>query len=340
MENRATVSLRQRASNRRVGKESYQQYFVDSLYSGGRLIAKACSVLKRVSTAAMHGAFVGAQTESLSGVCKKLSFRNVATHEVMMSDPVYRGSILFSISALEQAKELDQLQKQGKVELFEKGVEALSRQTDALSSAMEGYKKGLLDSLNMGQAYSSARESIRKRTHLGDGEGEGEGEPKAKRTKNDESQAGPSTSTSVEEEESRKTLECSICIDYFLEPVILSCGHAFCAPCVARQIQSGSEDCSQCRKPIRRITQGFRLSDIVDAYFRCNPSQVPEDFNELRVPARIVRDDLMARYSTVGHLSRVNVETGCHSNQLNEALRNLNENRSLHRAALRSSRGL
>uniref|UniRef100_A0A4W3I5A8 RING-type domain-containing protein n=1 Tax=Callorhinchus milii TaxID=7868 RepID=A0A4W3I5A8_CALMI len=37
----------------------------------------------------------------------------------------------------------------------------------------------------------------------------------------------------------RKELQCSVCLDLFQDPVILSCGHNFCQSCILHVWDSG-----------------------------------------------------------------------------------------------------
>ena len=44
-------------------------------------------------------------------------------------------------------------------------------------------------------------------------------------------------------------LECPVCCDIFIDPVLLSCSHSFCRECVRRCWEtSGSRECPMCRK--------------------------------------------------------------------------------------------
>ncbi|XP_061475065.1 zinc finger protein RFP-like [Rhineura floridana] len=53
---------------------------------------------------------------------------------------------------------------------------------------------------------------------------------------------------------------CSICLDYFQEPVTLDCGHNFCQACIARRCETSETGmaCPQCREPAPQ--RSFRLN--------------------------------------------------------------------------------
>ncbi|KAJ7303391.1 hypothetical protein JRQ81_012363 [Phrynocephalus forsythii] len=62
---------------------------------------------------------------------------------------------------------------------------------------------------------------------------------------------------------------CSICLDYFKDPVITGCGHNFCRDCLA-QCWEGSEEeevpCPQCREQVRRnlIIPNRQLANVAE----------------------------------------------------------------------------
>eukprot|EP01087_Luapelamoeba_hula_P022670 TRINITY_DN8186_c0_g1_i1.p1 TRINITY_DN8186_c0_g1~~TRINITY_DN8186_c0_g1_i1.p1 ORF type:complete len:273 (-),score=19.95 TRINITY_DN8186_c0_g1_i1:376-1194(-) len=57
------------------------------------------------------------------------------------------------------------------------------------------------------------------------------------------------------EEEFARDLECPICYDYYKKPVILSCGHSFCAACIKQILTKDAQSaqvslkCPECRDP-------------------------------------------------------------------------------------------
>ncbi|XP_040211112.1 E3 ubiquitin-protein ligase TRIM39-like [Rana temporaria] len=69
----------------------------------------------------------------------------------------------------------------------------------------------------------------------------------------------------------RQELDCSICLDIYTDPVMLSCGHNFCQVCIDRVLdtQEGSGDysCPQCRKRSRSrptLQRNITLRNIVE----------------------------------------------------------------------------
>ncbi|XP_062944434.1 E3 ubiquitin-protein ligase TRIM4 [Cynocephalus volans] len=58
----------------------------------------------------------------------------------------------------------------------------------------------------------------------------------------------------MEAEDLQEELTCSICLDYFQEPVSIECGHNFCRECLHRSWESGGGpfSCPECRRPSTR----------------------------------------------------------------------------------------
>ncbi|XP_062865669.1 E3 ubiquitin-protein ligase TRIM17-like [Trichomycterus rosablanca] len=49
-----------------------------------------------------------------------------------------------------------------------------------------------------------------------------------------------------------ENLKCSICLDFFTDPVVLSCSHSFCTSCINRNWnESEARKCPLCRKKSR-----------------------------------------------------------------------------------------
>ncbi|XP_051874820.1 E3 ubiquitin-protein ligase TRIM8-like isoform X2 [Pristis pectinata] len=75
-----------------------------------------------------------------------------------------------------------------------------------------------------------------------------------------------------EQEPLEEELTCTICLEIFTEPVILSCRHSFCRACVEevwREPDSGTYACPQCRtgstvRPV--LEKNFQLANIVERY--------------------------------------------------------------------------
>jgi len=66
------------------------------------------------------------------------------------------------------------------------------------------------------------------------------------------------------EERTKENLEekltCSICTDWFCEPVTLDCSHSFCTNCLADYLRE-QEVCPYCRTPVRREPVRTRILD-------------------------------------------------------------------------------
>ena len=56
-------------------------------------------------------------------------------------------------------------------------------------------------------------------------------------------------------------LECPVCCDIFIDPVLLSCSHSFCRECVKRCWEtSGSRECPMCRKRASKASPTTNLA--------------------------------------------------------------------------------
>ncbi|XP_047635556.1 E3 ubiquitin-protein ligase TRIM4 isoform X1 [Phacochoerus africanus] len=57
--------------------------------------------------------------------------------------------------------------------------------------------------------------------------------------------------SSMEAEDLQEELTCSICLDYFEDPVSIECGHNFCRDCLRRGLAPGCNQfpCPECRRP-------------------------------------------------------------------------------------------
>ncbi|XP_077349615.1 E3 ubiquitin-protein ligase TRIM39-like [Lithobates pipiens] len=80
--------------------------------------------------------------------------------------------------------------------------------------------------------------------------------------------------------EVRQELECSICLEMYADPVMLSCGHNFCRVCIDcvldTQEGSGAYSCPQCRKRSRRrptLQRNITLCNIVETLRSTHPDQ-------------------------------------------------------------------
>lgn len=72
----------------------------------------------------------------------------------------------------------------------------------------------------------------------------------------------------------RLSVECTICIEIFKRPKVLSCGHSFCAECLEQMIRvgSGSFDCPICRQTenvgklgVDKLKDNYALGALVDS---------------------------------------------------------------------------
>nr|XP_033771611.1 E3 ubiquitin-protein ligase TRIM39-like [Geotrypetes seraphini] len=74
--------------------------------------------------------------------------------------------------------------------------------------------------------------------------------------------AASSTAESLREETS-----CSICLDYFTDPVIIHCGHNFCRSCINRSWEGITKfSCPQCRKTSKQMNlrPNWQLANITE----------------------------------------------------------------------------
>ena len=68
------------------------------------------------------------------------------------------------------------------------------------------------------------------------------------------------------------TLKCSICLDLYDDPLILSgCGHTFCRECITKHLQGRkaySSQCPECKKPARErdCLPAHRLAAVVQGF--------------------------------------------------------------------------
>ncbi|XP_040191635.1 E3 ubiquitin/ISG15 ligase TRIM25-like isoform X2 [Rana temporaria] len=78
----------------------------------------------------------------------------------------------------------------------------------------------------------------------------------------------------------RKELECSICLDIYIDPVTLKCGHNFCQYCIGRMLntqeKSGGYSCPECRQTFRKhpvLQRNITLRNIVENFQSTHPHQ-------------------------------------------------------------------
>ncbi|KAM5191707.1 E3 ubiquitin-protein ligase TRIM39-like [Mantella aurantiaca] len=79
----------------------------------------------------------------------------------------------------------------------------------------------------------------------------------------------------------RKELECSVCLDYYTDPVILKCGHNYCWDCIGRvldtQEESGGYSCPECNQRFGRrpaLQRNLKLRNIVENFLSTQQVQV------------------------------------------------------------------
>ena len=74
-----------------------------------------------------------------------------------------------------------------------------------------------------------------------------------------------------EEEEGEKHLVCGICQDVLYRPVAAQpCLHNFCAACYSSWM-ARSDNCPECRQPVRMVARNHLLASIVDEFVRKHP---------------------------------------------------------------------
>ncbi|XP_077349611.1 E3 ubiquitin/ISG15 ligase TRIM25-like [Lithobates pipiens] len=78
----------------------------------------------------------------------------------------------------------------------------------------------------------------------------------------------------------RQELDCSICLEIYKDPVMLSCGHNFYRVCIERVLdkeeRSGGYSCPQCREEFRDrpvLHRNITLHNIVEAFPSTHPDQ-------------------------------------------------------------------
>ncbi|KAM5192007.1 tripartite motif-containing protein 75-like [Mantella aurantiaca] len=75
-------------------------------------------------------------------------------------------------------------------------------------------------------------------------------------------------------------LECSVCLDYYKDPVILECGHNYCRECIGRvfdtQEGSGGYSCPECKQRFGRrpaLQRNLKLRNIVETFLSAQPDE-------------------------------------------------------------------
>jgi len=85
------------------------------------------------------------------------------------------------------------------------------------------------------------------------------------------------------EERTKEALTCSVCCDWFYEPVTLDCSHSFCTPCLSDYLTK-QEVCPICRANVRREPVRTRiLDDSIDAILTENEKKErKQKFKEMK----------------------------------------------------------
>ncbi|XP_058518284.1 tripartite motif-containing protein 64-like [Ochotona princeps] len=80
-------------------------------------------------------------------------------------------------------------------------------------------------------------------------------------------------------QEFQSNVTCSICCQYFLDPVTMECGHSFCRPCIYLSWEEGSSPhcCPECRQKSEKTNfkTNIRLQKLATAVRMGRMSQVP-----------------------------------------------------------------
>jgi len=77
-------------------------------------------------------------------------------------------------------------------------------------------------------------------------------------------------------EAKQQQLNCSICDEFFFEPVTLDCKHSFCNQCILNWLQD-HEDCPRCRNAVRSLVRTLDLDAIVEAFMGAEAKKERED---------------------------------------------------------------
>ncbi|XP_073469614.1 E3 ubiquitin/ISG15 ligase TRIM25-like [Aquarana catesbeiana] len=78
----------------------------------------------------------------------------------------------------------------------------------------------------------------------------------------------------------RKELECSVCLDFYTDPVTLTCGHNFCRDCISHVLDtqegSGGYSCPECKQSFQQcpvLQKNMKLQNIVENFLSTHPDQ-------------------------------------------------------------------
>uniref|UniRef100_A0A3B1J8W9 Uncharacterized protein n=1 Tax=Astyanax mexicanus TaxID=7994 RepID=A0A3B1J8W9_ASTMX len=76
-----------------------------------------------------------------------------------------------------------------------------------------------------------------------------------------------------------ENLKCSICLDFFKDPVVLSCSHSFCKTCLDRSWnQNDEKNCPLCRKKIKRAPfKNLSLREACESFMEEKKRKISEE---------------------------------------------------------------
>lgn len=78
-------------------------------------------------------------------------------------------------------------------------------------------------------------------------------------------------------------LTCPVCLDIFVDPVNLDCGHVFCSPCATLSIVMGPESrCPQCREPTDDPHPVRPLAELCEYYVSRHEDAQSARFYQIR----------------------------------------------------------
>ncbi|KAM8975976.1 LOW QUALITY PROTEIN: E3 ubiquitin/ISG15 ligase TRIM25-like [Pelodytes ibericus] len=103
-------------------------------------------------------------------------------------------------------------------------------------------------------------------------------------------------------------LSCSICLNIYKNPVMLTCGHNFCNHCITiffdHQQESGIYSCPECREiSVQRPLQlkNLKLSNIVEHYCALGTEPVPQVAKVAKIPCTYCVDSERSAVKTCLH---------------------------------------
>ncbi|XP_058518289.1 tripartite motif-containing protein 64-like [Ochotona princeps] len=86
-------------------------------------------------------------------------------------------------------------------------------------------------------------------------------------------------------QEFQSNVTCSICCQYFLDPVTMDCGHSFCRPCIYLSWEEGSSPhcCPECRQKSEKtnLKTNIRLQKLATAARMDRMRQVPSSLGQV-----------------------------------------------------------